>query len=259
MTEADAASTSLRIAVVTLFPELVTAVTACGVTGRAAERGLLELSTFNPRDYTRDRHRSVDDTAYGGGPGMVMMFAPMVEAIEAARTAIGADAHRVLLSPQGRPLSQAGLQALLGRQRLVLIAGRYEGVDERVTAAAVDEELSLGDFVLSGGEIGAMAVIDGLARLLPGALGDERSAQQDSFVDGLLDYPHYTRPESIGEARVPPVLAGGNHAEIDRWRRRQALGRTLLRRPELLAAVGLDETDRALLQGFIDELPEQFQ
>jgi len=244
----------MDIGVVTLFPELVRSVTAYGIAGRAAERGLYRLALWNPRDFATDRHRSVDDSPYGGGPGMVMSCPPLAAALSAARAALGTPCRTVLLSPQGRPASQALLARWCQEARVVLVAGRYEGIDERFAATVVDEEVAVGDFVMSGGEVAAMALIDAMARLLPGALGDERSAQQDSFVDELLDYPHYTRPAAVAGATVPEVLTGGDHAAIGRWRRKQALARTLLRRPELLLARGLDAEERALLQEFVDEL-----
>jgi len=240
----------MRIDVVTLFPELVQAVADFGVTGRAVDKGLLTLGLWNPRDYARDRHRSVDDRPYGGGPGMVMMVQPLRETIEAAR---GEGGPVIYLSPQGRRLDQAGVQALAAHKHLVLVAGRYEGIDERIIAADIDEEWSIGDYVLSGGELAAMVVVDAVARLVPGVLGHEDSAEQDSFMSGLLDYPHYTRPEEIDGERVPEVLLGGNHAAIRRWRQKQALGRTWLRRPDLLEALELNEEQRELLAEFMRE------
>lgn len=236
----------MRIDVVTLFPELVRALTEHGIPRRAAERGLLQLETWNPRDFTHDRHRTVDDRPYGGGPGMVMRVEPLQAAIRAARQADVA-APVIYLSPQGRCLDQAGVRELAARPRLILVAGRYEGVDERLIEAEVDEEWSIGDYVLSGGELAAMVLADAVTRLLPGALGDADSADQDSFMEGLLDYPHYTRPEEVDGRRVPEVLLGGNHADIERWRRQQALGRTWERRPDLLERLELDEEQQALL------------
>jgi tRNA (guanine37-N1)-methyltransferase len=237
----------MRFDVVTLFPELVAALAQHGIPRRAAELGLLELVTWNPRDYTTDRHRTVDDRPYGGGPGMVMKVEPLRDAIRAARRADDRDAQVAYLSPQGRRIDQGLVGELATRDRLILVAGRYEGVDERVLDLEVDVEWSLGDYVLSGGELAAMVLIDAVTRLLPGALGDEDSAEQDSFMAGLLDCPHYTRPEEIDGLRVPAVLLGGNHAEIARWRRGQQLVRTWTRRPELLEAVDLSPDDRALL------------
>ena len=241
----------MRIDVISLFPEMIRQVTEYGVTGKAAARGLLQLATWNPRDYTRDRHRSIDDRPYGGGPGMVMSPQPLRDAIRAAR-ADGGEASVIYLSPQGAVLDQMAIQDFAARQRMILLCGRYEGIDERVVELEVDEEWSLGDYVLSGGELAAMVVIDAVTRLLPDALGDEDSAEQDSFSNGLLDCPHYTRPESFADMRVPEVLLGGHHAEIERWRHKQALGRTWLRRPELLAKRQLTEEDAALLAEFVD-------
>ena len=236
----------MRIDVVTLFPELVHALTEHGIPRRAAEQGLLRLETWNPRDYATDRHRTVDDRPYGGGPGMVMRVEPLRAAIQAACEADAATPV-IYLSPQGRRLDQAGVRALAERPRLILVAGRYEGIDERLIEAEVDEEWSIGDYVLSGGELAAMVLADAVTRLLPGALGDADSAGQDSFMEGLLDYPHYTRPEEVAGRRVPEVLLGGNHAAIERWRRQQALGRTWERRPDLLELLELDEEQEALL------------
>lgn len=241
----------VRIDVVTLFPELVQALTEYGIPRRAAERGLLQLETWNPRDFTRDRHRTVDDRPYGGGPGMVMLVEPLRDAIRAARQAAGEPAPVIYLSPQGRRLDQAGVRELAQRPRLILVAGRYEGIDERLIEAEVDEEWSIGDYVLSGGELAAMVLVDAVTRLLPGALGDADSAGQDSFTEQLLDYPHYTRPEEVDGRRVPEVLLGGNHAEIERWRRQQALGRTWERRPDLLEGLDLDEERQRLLDEYL--------
>ncbi len=241
----------MRIDVISLFPEMIRQVTEYGVTGKAAARGLLQLVTWNPRDYTRDRHRSVDDRPYGGGPGMVMSAQPVCDAIRAAR-ADGGEVSVIYLSPQGAVLDQTSIQNFAARSRMVLLCGRYEGIDERVVELEVDEEWSLGDYVLSGGELAAMVVIDAVTRLLPDVLGDEDSAEQDSFSNGLLDCPHYTRPETFAGMRVPEVLLGGHHAEIERWRHKQALGRTWLRRPELLAKRQLTEEDTALLAEFVN-------
>jgi tRNA (guanine37-N1)-methyltransferase len=242
----------MRIDVVTLFPEMIRAQAGFGIQGRAVARGLVELATWNPRDYTLDRHGSVDDKPYGGGPGMVMQVQPLRAAIQAAKSA-GPDAPVIYLSPQGGRFTQETARRLAARERLILLAGRYEGIDERLIDMEVDEEISIGDYVLSGGELPVLVVMDAITRLLPGALGDADSAQEDSFMDGLLDYPHYTRPEQIGNRQVPPVLLSGNHAAIHRWRRKQALGRTRLRRPDLLEALALDEPDRALLNEFFEE------
>jgi tRNA (guanine37-N1)-methyltransferase len=241
----------VRVDVVTLFPELVSAITSCGVTGRAAMRGLLTLDCWNPRDFADDRHRTVDDRPYGGGPGMVMMVAPLREAIAAARAADKRPVRTVYLSPQGRRLDQAWLADAVRQERVLLVAGRYEGVDERLVQAEVDEEVSLGDFVLSGGEPAAMAIVDGIARLLPGALGDEDSAAADSFADGLLDHPHYTRPEVVDGIAVPPVLLGGDHEAIRRWRLGQALARTLERRPDMIEQRTLSDEERAMLDEYL--------
>jgi tRNA (guanine37-N1)-methyltransferase len=236
----------VRIGVVTLFPEMLDAVTGCGITGRAVERGLIEVSTFDPRVHTADVHRTVDDAPYGGGPGMVMKVAPVRAAIAEARAALPR-AKVVYTSPQGRRLDQAGVEELAARDELIVLAGRYEGIDERVIERDVDEEWSIGDYVLSGGELAAMVMIDAVCRLQPGALGHEDSAQADSFVDGWLDHPHYTRPEEIDGQRVPQVLLSGNHEAIRLWRRKQALERTLARRPDLMDAAGIDAETRRLL------------
>ncbi|HCK82414.1 MAG TPA: tRNA (guanosine(37)-N1)-methyltransferase TrmD [Candidatus Competibacter sp.] len=241
----------MRVDVVTLFPEMVETLLRFGVTGRAVERGLLAVATWDPRDDAHDRHRTVDDRPYGGGPGMVMKVQPLRDTLRRARQATGPRGRTIYLSPQGRPLNQDGVRKLAEERRLILLAGRYEGIDERLIEAEVDEEWSIGDYVLSGGELAALVLIDALARLLPGALNDSESAEQDSFMDGLLDCPHYTRPEAIDGRRVPAVLLGGDHAAIARWRRREALGRTWLRRPELLVLRALDADDQALLDDFI--------
>ena len=240
----------MRVDVITLFPELVAQVGSCGVVGRAAEQGLLDLHCWNPRDYTRDRHRTVDDRPYGGGPGMLMKVQPLQDAISAVRSE-NPDARLIYLSPQGRLLRQAMLADEAERGSVILLCGRYEGIDERLIAREVDEEWSLGDYVISGGELAAMVCIDAMTRLLPGALGHEDSAQQDSFSAGLLDCPHYTRPEVYRGDRVPAVLMNGNHRDIDAWREQQALGRTWQRRPELLEAIELDQRQQALLDEFI--------
>lgn len=241
----------MRIEVVTLFPEMVHALLGFGVTGRAAERGVLRVGAWNPRNYATDARGTVDDRPFGGGPGMVMQVEPLRAAIRAARQTAGSDAPVIFLSPQGRRFDQQEAQRLAGLPAMVLVAGRYEGVDERLIESEVDAELSIGDYVLSGGELPALVVIDALARLLPGALGDEDSALQDSFMHGLLDYPHYTRPETVDGLRVPAVLLSGDHAAIRRWRMQQALGRTWLRRPELLEKLELSKEQRALLDEFI--------
>ena len=232
----------MRFDVITLFPELVRQVVSCGVIERACRAGLFELATWNPRDYTSDVHRTVDDRPYGGGPGMLMLYQPLADALKAARAEQPSARGKVLyLSPQGKPLTQTAVKQFATAERLILVAGRYEGIDERFVEDYVDEEWSLGDYVLSGGEIPAMAVIDAVVRLIPGALGHADSAEQDSFMGGLLDTPHYTRPEEIAGKRVPAVLLSGNHAEIAKWRRQQALQRTQERRPDLLENPGRDD------------------
>ena len=243
----------MQIAVVSIFPELVGQVAEYGVVGRAKERGLLSLSCENPRDYAEDAHRTVDDRPYGGGPGMVLKYEPAAKAIGAVRERLPEGSPVVYLSPQGRVFDQAAAKRFAAMPGLILLAGRYEGVDERLIEAQVDEEVSLGDFVLSGGEIAAMAVIDATARLLPGVLGDDESAREDSFADGLLEHPHYTRPESIEGKRVPAVLLSGDHARIARWRYKQALGRSYLRRPDLVRKLELDGEQRKLLDEFLKE------
>ena len=242
----------MRIDVISLFPEMIREQSAYGIQGRAVESGLLTLQTWNPRDYSENRHRCVDDRPYGGGPGMVMQVQPLRAAIQRARRD-AAEAPVIYLSPQGDRFDQDKARQLAGLERIILVAGRYEGIDERLIRLEVDEELSVGDYVLSGGELPALVVMDAVTRLLPGALGDADSAQEDSFMDGLLDYPHYTRPEEIDGLRVPEVLTGGNHEDIRRWRHKQALGRTWQRRPELLDALELSTEQQALLNEFISE------
>jgi tRNA (guanine37-N1)-methyltransferase len=243
--------------VITLFPQMFDAVTQCGVTGRARERGLYRLELWNPRDVTANSYRTVDDRPYGGGPGMVMMAEPLAKTIAAARwrqESAGVGAPRVVyLSPQGRLLDHGLVMELAGRSGLVLLAGRYEGVDERLIRRAVDLEMSIGDYVLSGGELAAMVVMDCIVRQLPGALGDADSANQDSFVNGLLDCPHYTRPEVYEGEAVPAELLTGNHAGIARWRLKQALGRTWSRRPDLLEKRALTTSERELLEEYKTE------
>ncbi len=239
----------MRFDVVSLFPEMFDALRV-GVTGRALERGLAEMVLWNPRDYTHDLHRTVDDRPYGGGPGMVMMVEPLRAALAEAKTA-APDSKVVYLSPQGRRFDQATARSLADEPGLVLLAGRYEGIDERLIEAYVDDEVSIGDYVLSGGELPAMVLMDAVIRLLPGALGHADSAEQDSYVDGLLDCPHYTRPEEIEGRTVPEVLKSGNHELILRWRLQQSLGRTWLRRPDLLEGRELNSEERELLDEFI--------
>jgi tRNA (guanine37-N1)-methyltransferase len=242
----------MQIGVITLFPEMFDAVVDYGITSRAVDQGLLTVDCWNPRSFTADRHQTVDDRPYGGGPGMVMKIEPLRAAIQAARAAL--PTGRVLyMSPQGRPLDQAGVAELAGRGQLILVAGRYEGIDERLLELEIDEEWSLGDYVLSGGELAAMVMIDAVTRLLPGALGDDLSAAQDSFSDGLLDCPHYTRPEDYQGRKVPDVLLSGNHEAIRRWRLKQSLGRTHRRRPELLEALALNKEQRKLLDEYLHE------
>lgn len=238
------------IGIVSLFPEMFRAITDYGVTGRAVKNGLLSVHCWSPRDFTYDRHRTVDDRPYGGGPGMLMMVQPLREAIHAAKAAAGEGAKVIYLSPQGRKLDQTGVCELATNQKMILVCGRYEGVDERVIQTEIDEEWSIGDYVLSGGELPAMTLIDSVARFIPGVLGHQASAEEDSFVDGLLDCPHYTRPEVLEGMEVPPVLLSGNHAEIRRWRLKQSLGRTWLRRPELLESLALTDEQAVLLAEF---------
>ena len=243
----------MRIGVISLFPEMISTIAEYGVVGRAQRRELIALLVENPRDFTDDAHRTVDDRPYGGGPGMVMKYEPLAAAVQAAREKLPQGCPLIYLSPQGKVFDQAIARRLAELPGMVLLAGRYEGIDERFIESQVDEELSLGDFVLSGGEIAAMAVIDAVVRLLPGVLGDDESAAQDSFMEGLLDYPHYTRPEKVGDNEVPKVLLSGDHARIERWRRKQALGRSFLRRPELLEKLELDDEQQALLDEFLQE------
>ena len=241
----------MRFDVVTLFPQMFAAVSESGITSRALQAGLWKLQTWNPRDFTTDNYRTVDDRPFGGGPGMVMLAEPLAKALEAARAA---GAGRVIyLSPQGRKLDHRRVVELSKEAALTLLCGRYEGVDERLLRSQVDEELSLGDYVLSGGELAAMALIDACVRQLPEALGDEQSAVEESFAAGLLDCPHYTRPEMYAGERVPEVLLSGHHENIRRWRLKQALGRTWLRRPELLQARGMSKEEQALLAEFQKE------
>ncbi len=248
----------MRFDVITLFPEMFEALTKYGVTRRAAEQGKFQLQTWNPRDFTTDNYRTIDDRPYGGGPGMVMLAEPLEKAIAAAKAAqaqSGVKKSRVIhLSPQGRQLTHEVVMELLARDEgLILLASRYEGVDERLLASQVDEELSIGDYVLSGGELAAMVVMDALVRQIPGVLGDDASAEQDSFVQGLLDCPHYTRPEVYNGVAVPEVLMSGHHAEIEKWRLKQALGRTAERRPDLLAHRQLTKQEARLLAEYQQE------
>jgi tRNA (guanine37-N1)-methyltransferase len=242
--------------VVTLFPDMFCAITEHGVTGRAVREGLINIQCWNPRDFTLDKHRTVDDRPYGGGPGMLMKVQPLRDAIHAAKQAAGGDAKVIYLSPQGRKMDHAGVQELASCSRLILVAGRYEGIDERLIQTEIDEEWSLGDFVLSGGELPAMTMIDSVSRLVPGVLGHSASAEEDSFAEGLLDCPHYTRPESIDDLIVPEVLLSGDHAKIRRWRLKQQLGRTWQRRPDLLESKTLTAEQQALLTEYIRETQE---
>lgn len=235
------------IGIISLFPEMFKAITEFGVTGRAVKQDLLQVRCWNPRDFTHDKHKTVDDRPYGGGPGMLMMVQPLRDAIQAAKQAAEDGVKVIYLSPQGRKLDQSGVQQLSQYQKLILVCGRYEGIDERLIEAEIDEEWSVGDYVLTGGELPAMTLIDAVARFVPGVLGKQASAEEDSFADGLLDCPHYTRPEVLDGVTVPPVLISGNHAEIRKWRLKQSLHRTLTRRPELLESLALTDEQRVLL------------
>jgi len=244
----------LKIAVISIFPDMFGAIANFGITSRALKQGLVELKAITPRDFAHDRHSTVDDRPFGGGPGMVMMVQPLRDAILSAKEWAGANTKVIYLSPQGRTLDQAGVVALANYDNMILIAGRYEGIDERLLSTVIDEEWSIGDYVLSGAELPAMVLIDAVTRLIPGALGHALSAEQDSFTAGLLDCPHYTRPEEFEGMRVPDVLMSGNHEHIRRWRLKQALGRTWLRRPDLLQAVNLTEEQQRLLTDFRRDL-----
>ena len=246
--------TAIHFDVITLFPEMITNAASYGVTGRAMEREIVSLSTWNPRDFTQDKHKTVDDRPYGGGPGMVMKYQPLHDAVNQAKKTGNKDAKVVYLSPQGKPITQALLSEACNVSQLILVAGRYEGVDERFVNMDCDDEWSIGDYVISGGELAALIVIDAITRLLPGVLGHEESAQQDSHMNGLLDYAHYTRPEEIEGHLVPDVLLSGNHAEIGIWRMKQALGRTWQRRPDLLENKNLSAEQSNLLQQFKNEV-----
>ena len=243
----------MRLDVISIFPRMFDAVTDYGVTGRAVKNGLLTLRAWNPRDFTDDRHRTVDARPYGGGPGMVLLAEPLARAIGAARAEQTTGARVIYLTPQGRRLDHAAVREFAARPGMILLAGRYEGVDERLLETEVDEEWSIGDYVLSGGELAAMVLVDAIARQLPGALGDEDSAAQDSFAQGLLDYEHYTRPEVYAGRGVPEVLLSGDHERIRRWRLKRSLGRTWRRRPDLLAKLDLTDEQRALLEEFKKE------
>lgn len=241
------------IGVVTLFPDMFKAITEQGVSGRAVKNGLIQVQCWNPRDFTHDKHRTVDDRPYGGGPGMLMMVQPLRDAILAAKKAAGGDAKVIYMSPQGRRLDQTGVSELSTDEKLILICGRYEGIDERIITSLVDEEWSIGDYVLSGGELPAMTLIDAVSRLVPGVLGKQASAEQDSFSDGLLDCPHYTRPECLDGDSVPTVLLSGNHEKIKRWRAEQSLIRTWQRRPDLIENLALTDQQENILASFVEK------
>ncbi|TDQ58078.1 tRNA (guanine37-N(1)-) methyltransferase [Mesocricetibacter intestinalis] len=238
----------MYIGIITLFPEMFKAVTEFGVTGRAVKQNLLQVRCWNPRDFTHDKHKNVDDRPYGGGPGMLMMVQPLRDAIRAAKADAGEGVKVIYLSPQGRKLDQSGVRELAVNQKLILVCGRYEGIDERLIQTEIDEEWSIGDYVLTGGELAAMTLIDAVSRFVPGVLGKQASAEEDSFADGLLDCPHYTRPEILDGLTVPSVLMSGNHEEIRKWRLRQSLERTWLRRPELLENLALTDEQSKLLK-----------
>lgn len=242
---------------VTLFPDMVAPFLSQGVTGRAVKKGIIDVQVFNPRDFALDKHSTVDDRPYGGGPGMLMMVQPLTDAINAAKEAAGGDAKVIYMSPQGKTLNQKMVRSSVNDKKLILIAGRYEGVDERVIQNLVDEEISVGDFVLSGGELPALVMMDAIARLVPGVLGHNQSAEQDSFEQGLLDCPHYTRPEILDGQRVPEVLLSGNHEKIRQWRLQQSLGRTWERRPEMLNNLALTEEQSRLLAEYQQETLQQ--
>lgn len=239
--------------VITLFPEMFRAITEYGITGRAVKKELVRLHYWNPRDFAKDKHKTIDDKSYGGGPGMVMKAAPLRDAIQAAKHKLGSNVKVIYLSPQGRKIDHAAIRSFANEERLIFLAGRYEGIDERLLTLEVNEEWSIGDIVLSGGELAIMVVLDAIIRWLPGALGHEESALQDSFSEGLLDYPHYTRPESVYGLDVPEVLLSGDHKAIALYRLKQQLGRTWLRRKDLLEVLQLSQEQQNLLQEFIDE------
>jgi tRNA (guanine37-N1)-methyltransferase len=247
----------MDINIISLFPEMVRDASDHGVIGRALERGLASLDCTTPRDYATDAHQTVDDRPYGGGPGMVLKVEPMAMAIATAREKLPAGSRVVFLSPQGRVFDQNIAQEMVALPGFVLVAGRYEGFDERLITSCADDELSLGDYVISGGEMAALVIMDAVLRLLPGVLGDKNSAEQDSFVDGLLDCPHYTRPELVDEMQVPQVLLEGNHEMIRQWRLKEALGRTWSRRPDLLERRQLTDEEDRLLREFIAEHDDQ--
>jgi len=246
----------MQFGIISIFPEMFQALTESGVTRRAVSNGLVSIECWNPRDFTDDKHQTVDDRPYGGGPGMLMKVKPLELAIAAAKEKLGPNSKVIYLSPQGKQLTQQGAETLATEENLIFLAGRYEGVDERLIQAQVDEEWSIGDYVLSGGELAAMVMMDSIIRLVPEVLGHDMSAVEDSFVDGLLDCPHYTRPEVYEGESVPHVLLSGNHKKIERWRLKQALGRTWQRRPDLLAKRPLNEDEQALLQEFIRDVQD---
>lgn len=241
------------LGVISLFPEMFNAITEQGVIGRAIKRDLLKFQTWNPRDFAHDKHKTVDDRPYGGGPGMLMMVQPLRDAIHAAKQAAGGEAKVIYLSPQGRKLDQAGVLDLATNEKMIFICGRYEGIDERIIQSEVDEEWSIGDFVLTGGELAAMTMIDAVSRMIPGVLGTQASAEQDSFAEGLLDCPHYTRPEVLDGMAVPKVLLSGNHDKISQYRQKQSLARTLERRPDLLSNLALTDLQEKLLVEIVRE------
>src|SRR5687768_13210810 len=251
----------MKFDIVTIFPKMIDAGLAEGVVSRGIGRGLLDIKVHDLRDHTADRHRSVDDVPYGGGPGMVMKPEPLVRAVEQIRATRGTPDAVILLTPQGRPFRQAEAVRLSGLAHIVLLCGRYEGMDERVRELVATEELSIGDYVVSGGELPALVVVDAVSRLIPGVVGDEQSVEEDSFSSGLLDYPHYTRPADFAGRKVPEVLLSGHHAEVRRWRRKAALARTLERRPELLERAPLDDEERAMLEemkrALLDEIKKE--
>jgi tRNA (guanine37-N1)-methyltransferase len=245
------------VGIISLFPEMFRAISEYGITRRAIEQDILKLDYWNPRDFTSDKHRTVDDKPYGGGPGMLMKVQPLRDAINSARALAGESCKVVYLSPQGERLNQEMLLEMSASEKLILIAGRYEGIDERLIERHVDLEISIGDYVLSGGELAAMVLIDGMARLLPGAVGDPESVVRESFVDGMLDYPQYTRPEEVDGAKVPAVLLSGDHEKIRRWRAKQSIGRTFERKPELLKNRDLGEEDKQLLDEYLKDIQKQ--
>lgn len=241
------------LGVISLFPDMFRAVTDYGVTGRAVKKGLLDLSFWSPRDFAYDKHKTVDDRPYGGGPGMLMMVQPLRDAIHVAKRVAGEQTKVIYLSPQGKKLDQTGVRQLAQNEKLILICGRYEGIDERLIQTEIDEEWSIGDYVLSGGELPAMVLIDAISRFIPGVLGHEHSAEEDSFANGLLDCPHYTRPDVLDNLTVPAILISGHHEKICLWRMKQSLGRTWLRRPDLLQSLALTDEQETLLKEFQQE------